>query len=106
VSASDRKTGKENKITVATSPERLTEEQKSEAMERSEAAWDHPEREQQLKMLIKEAELIIQESKDKDTRKLESAVKKLRKSMSQDKDKEELSELEDEILDEIYELES
>jgi molecular chaperone DnaK len=105
VSASDRKTGKENKITVAATPDRLTEEEKSEAIERTEAVWSHPERGRQLTALMAEADRLIRESKGKDAKKLATAVQKLREAVEKDKDNEEISRLEDEVLDEMYELE-
>ena len=108
VSALDRKTGKENKITVTATPDRLTEEEKSEAVERTDAAWSHPERDQQLAVLMEEADRIIQES-DKDTEKLAANVKELREAVAKtgtDKDDAEISRLEDAVLDEMYELES
>jgi len=105
VSATDRKTGKENKISVAAPPDRLTEEEKSEAMERTEAVWSHPERGRQLEALMEEADRLIRESKGKDTKKLTTAVKKLREAVEKGKDDEEIGRLEDDVLDEMYELE-
>ena len=100
---------KENKITVATSPDRLTDEEKSEAIERTEAAWSHPERDRQLATLIEGADQVIQESKGKDTKKLAEALQKLREALEnteEDMDDQEISRLEENVLDEMYELES
>ncbi len=109
VSALDRRTNKKKEITVAATPDRLTEEEKSEAIERTETAWSHPEREQQLAALIEEADRVIQESEGKDTKKLAKALKKLREalaSVGDDRDDEEIGQLEDELLDKMYELEA
>lgn len=109
VSALDRKTKRKNKITVAASPDRLTDEEKSEAIERTEAAWSHPERDRQLATLIEEADKAIQGSKEKDTKKLTEALQKLREALENTEkgmDDEEIGGLEENVLDEMYELES
>lgn len=109
VSASDRKTGKEKGITVTTTSDRLTEEEKSEAVERTETAWSHPERQRQLTTLIEEADRVIQESKEKDTSKLTEALQELREALTNTgkaMEDEEISKLEDNVLDAMYELES
>jgi len=109
VSALDRKTGKENKITVDSSPDRLTEEEKSKAAEKTEAAWSHPERDRQLGVLMEEAEQVLRESEGKDTKRLKEVLQKLREAVAKtgkDRDDEEISSLENEVLDEVYELES
>ena len=109
VSASDKKTGKEKGLTVVTAPERLTEEEKSEAIDRTETAWSHPERQGQLTALMEEADRLTQESSGKDTGELAEALHGLRKALEdtgKDMDDEEISKLEDKVLDAIYELES
>lgn len=106
VSAMDRKTGKEKNITVTAAPDRLTDEEKAEAVEKTEAVWSHPERDRQLEMLLDEADKIIQEKKDKDTRRLKEALKKLQEAIDKGKPEEEISQLESQLLDEMYELES
>ena len=108
VSASDRKTGKKKGITVTATPDRLTEEEKSEAIERTEVAWSNPERHRQLAALLEEADGLIQESKEKDTSKLAEALEELRealKNTGKDMDDENISKLEDKVLDAMYELE-
>ena len=105
VSAMDRKTGKEKKITVTATADRLTEEEKAEALEKTEEAWSHPERKRQLETLMDDADQIIQQSKDKDLRRLKEALKNLQEAIDKGKAEEEISELENKLLDEIYELE-
>ncbi len=109
VSASDKKTGKEKRITVTTAPERLTEEEKSDAIDRTEAAWSHPERQGQLTALMEEADRLIQESSAEDTEKLTEALRGLREALENTgkaMDDDEISRLEDKVLDAMYELES
>lgn len=106
VSATDRKTGKEKNITVTAAPDRLTDEEKAEATEKAEAVWSHPERDRQLKMLMEEADEVIQENKDKDTRHLKETLKKLQEAIDKGKSEDEINDLEAELLDKMYELES
>jgi uncharacterized protein YpuA (DUF1002 family) len=74
-------------------------------MERTEAVWSHPERGRQLAALMEEADRLIRESKGKDAKKLATAVQKLREALEKGQDDEEISRLEDNVLDEMYELE-
>ncbi len=109
VSASDKKTGKEKGITVATAPERLTAEEKSDATDRTEAAWSHPERQGQLATLMEEADRLILESIGQDTEILAEALQGLRKALANTgkaMDDTEIISLEDKVLDAMYELES
>ncbi|MBM3212778.1 hypothetical protein FJZ33_11200, partial [Candidatus Poribacteria bacterium] len=103
VSATDRKTGKAKDITVTASPDRLTDEEKAEAIEKAEDVWSHPERKQQLEIVIEEAERVIQEAKGKDTKKLKKAIEELKKALKKGEPEDEIARLENLVLDEMYE---
>ena len=61
VSAMDKKTKKEKKITVTASPERLTDEEISKAKERADLEWDQSPIHKDLEALINEANRMVNE---------------------------------------------
>ncbi len=107
VSAMDKSTKKTKSITVDASPDRLTDEEKNKAMERSDLEWNQPIIDTSLETLIEEAEQKISKLKikGKKTKELEKALKELQKAIKNRENDDVILELEDKIVNEIYKLE-
>jgi molecular chaperone DnaK len=107
VSAMDKKTKKEKKITVTASPERLTDEEISKAKERADLEWGQSPIDRDLEALINEAKRMVSELKDKgkNTKKLAQVLQQLQAAINNNEDDEKIFELEDKIVYEMYALE-
>lgn len=107
VSAMDKKTKKEKKITVTASPERLADEDISKAKERAEFEWGQPAISKDIEALINEANRMVSELKykGKNTKKLAQALQQLQSAIDNNEDDEKIFELEDKVVYEMYALE-
>ena len=107
VSAMDKKTKKEKKITVTASPERLTDEEISKAKERSDLEWGQLPIDKDIEALINEANRMVSELryKGKNTKKLAQVLQQLQVAIDNNEDDEKIFELEDKVVYEMYALE-
>ncbi|MEK7398675.1 MAG: Hsp70 family protein [Candidatus Poribacteria bacterium] len=107
VSAMDKNTKKEKKITVTASPERLTDEEISKAKERADLEWGQSPTDKDLEALISEASRMVSElkHKGKNTKKLAQVLQQLQAAINNNEDDEKIFELEDKIVYEMYALE-
>jgi len=107
VSAMDKKTKKEKKITVTASPERLTDEEISKAKERTDLEWGQSPIDKDIEALINEANRMVSELryKGKNTKKLAQVLQQLQAAIDNNEDDEKIFELEDKVVYEMYALE-
>jgi molecular chaperone DnaK len=107
VSAMDKKSKKEKKITVSTSAERLSDEEISKAKERTDLEWGQSPIEKDIEALINEASRMVRELKDKgkNTKKLAQVLQQLQAAIDNNEDEEKIFELEDRVVYEMYALE-
>jgi len=106
VSAKDKETGNEKKISLQATPERLTEEQKATAKEKTEALFGAeaiPEKYQDTLVLAQKAKRIAQSTEGEEAEKLLHLAEKLEVVVRQT-DEEAIEELEDELLDVMYDF--
>ncbi len=110
VSAQDKQTGKEQEITVTATPDRLTEEQKAEATERvadRELVWDAvptDSHEEAIVLRERAIEVIGSLADGEDKASLQELIAALDDALS-NRDEEAIDELQEELLDVLYELE-
>ena len=110
VSAQDKQTEKEQKITVTATPDRFTEDQKVEAVERVgdvEVVWDAiPSNSHEEAVILLERAVEIAAALDDDEEKmsLQESITALETALSE-QNEEAINELQDELLDLLYELE-
>jgi len=110
VSAQDKQTEKEQKITVTATPDRFTEDQKAEAVERvgdAEVAWDAvptDSHEEVVILLERAVEVAASLEDDEEKMSLQESITALETALNE-QDEEAIGELRDELLDLLYELE-
>ena len=110
VSAQDKQTEKEQKITVTATPDRFTEDQKVEATERVgdvEVVWDAiPTNSHEEAVILLERAVEVAASLDDDEEKmsLQESITALETALNA-QNEEAIDELQDELLDLLYELE-
>lgn len=110
VSAQDKQTGREKEIAVTATPDRLTEEQKTEATERVadvEIAWDAiPTDSHEEAVALRERATEVAELLDAgvDKTKLQELVAELDSALSS-QNEETIDEIREELLDFLYDLE-
>ena len=106
VSAKDKRSGSEKKISLQATPERLTAEQMVVAREKSEALFGvapTSEAYQDILTLIQRAKRIAQSAEGEEAEKLMALAEKLEEAVRQSND-ELIEELEDELLDAMYDF--
>ena len=110
VSARDKQTEKEQKITVTATPDRFTEDQKAEATERVgdvEVVWDAvptDSHEEAVILLERAVEVTASLEDDEEKMSLQESITALETALNE-QDEEVIDELRDELLDLLYELE-
>ena len=110
VSAQDKQTEKEQKITVTATPDRFTEDQKAEATERVgdvEVVWDAvptDSHEEAVILLERAVEVAASLEDDEEKMSLQESITTLETALNE-QDEEVIDELRDELLDLLYELE-
>ena len=105
ISAQDKKTENEKSITVEATPDRLTEEEKVEAIERTESAWAVAPTAgyQDTMALIERARLIAENAGKAESQRLLDLTTQLVEAVRTGDDNK-IAELEDELLDVMYDL--
>ena len=110
ISAQDKQTKKEQKITVTAAPDRFTEEEKAEAAERVgdvEVVWDAiptNSREEAIILLQRAVEVADSLDDDNAKMKLQKSIGALETALN-DQNEEAIDELQEELLDLLYDLE-
>ena len=110
VSAQDKQTEKEQKITVTATPDRFTEDQKVEAVERIgdvEVVWDTipPNSHEEAVILLERAVEIAPSLDDDETKmNLQKSITAMETALNE-QNEEAINELQEELLDLLYELE-
>ncbi len=110
VSAQDKQTEKEQKITVTATPDRFTEDQKAEAVERVgdvEVVWDAipPNSHEEAVILLERAvEIAAALDDDEEKMSLQESITALETALNE-QNEESIDELQEELLDLLYELE-
>ena len=110
VSAQDKQTEKEQKITVTGAPDRFTEDQKAEAVERVgdvEVVWEAiPPNSHEEAVILLERAVEIAAALDDDEKKisLQESITALKTAINE-QNEESIDELQEELLDLLYELE-
>ncbi len=110
VSAQDKQTEKEQKITVTATPDRFTEDQKVEAVERVgdvEVVWDAiPPNSHEEAVILLERAVEIAAALDDDEKKmsLQESITALETALNE-QNEESIDELQEKLLDLLYELE-
>ncbi len=110
VSAQDKQTKKEQKITVTATPDRFTEDQKAEAVERVgdvEVVWDAipPNSHEEAVILLERAvEIAAALDDDEEKMSLQESITALETALNE-QNEESIDELQEELLDLLYELE-
>ena len=109
VSAQDKQTEKEQKITVTATPDRFTEDQKAEAVERVgdvEVVWDAipTDSHEEAVILLERAVEMAPSLDDKEKMNLQELITALQTALNE-QNKEAIDELQEELLDLLYDLE-
>lgn len=109
VSAQDKQTEKEQKITVTATPDRFTEDQKAEAVERVEdveVVWDAvpTDSHEEAVILLERAVEMVPSLDDKEKMNLQELITALQTALNE-QNKEAIDELQEELLDLLYDLE-
>ena len=110
VSAQDKQTEKKQKITVTATPDRFTEDQKVEAVERVgdvEVVWDAipPNSHEEAVILLERAvEIAAALDDDEEKMSLQKSITALETALNE-QNEESIDELQEELLDLLYELE-
>ena len=110
ISAQDKQTEKEQKITVTATPDRFTEDQKAEAAERVgdvEVVWDAIPtnfHEEAVILLERAVEVAVSLDNDEEKMNLQESITALETALNE-QDEEAIDELRDELLDLLYDLE-
>lgn len=110
VSAQDKRTKKEQEITVTATPDRFTEDQKTEAVERVgdvEVVWDAiptNSREEAVILLQRGVEVAASLDDDEEKMNLQESIGALETALSEENEGA-IDELQNELLDLLYELE-
>ena len=110
VSAQDKQTEKEQKITVTATPDRFTEDQKTEAVERVsdvEVVWDAiPTDSHEEAVILLERAVEVASSLNDDEKKmnLQESIRALEAALNE-QNEEAVDELQEELLDLLYDLE-
>ena len=110
ISAQDKQTEKEQEITVTATPDRLTEEQKAEATERVgdvEVVWDAvptDSHEEAVVLLERAVEVVASLDAGEEKTSLQELITALETALNAQSE-EAINELQDELLDLLYELE-
>lgn len=110
VSAQDKQTEKEQKITVTAAPDRFTEDQKAEAVERvgdMKVVWEAiPPNSHEEAVILLERAVEIAAALDDDEKKmsLQESITALKTAINE-QNEESIDELQEELLDLLYELE-
>ena len=110
VSAQDKQTEKEQKITVTATPDRFTEDQKVEAVERVgdvEVVWDAipPNSHEEAVILLERAVEIVPSLDDDEAKmNLQKSITAMETALNE-QNEEAINELQEELLDLLYELE-
>ena len=110
VSAQDKQTKKEQEITVTATPDRFTEDQKTEAVERVgdvEVVWDAiptNSHEEAVILLERAVEIAVSLEDDEEKMSLQESIKALETALNE-QNEETIDELQEELLDLLYELE-
>ena len=110
VSAQDKQTEKEQEITVTATPDRFTEDQKTEAVERVgdvEVVWDAiptNSREEAVILLQRGVEVAASLDDDEEKMNLQESIGALETALNE-QNEEAIDELQEELLDLLYDLE-
>ena len=110
VSAQDKQTEKEQKITVTATPDRFTEDQKTEAVERVgdvEVVWDAiptDSHEEAVILLQRAVEVAASLDDDEEKMNLQESIGALETALNE-QNEEAIDELQEELLDLLYDLE-
>lgn len=110
ISAQDKQTKKERKITVTATPDRFTEDEKAEAAERVgdvEVVWDAiptNSREEAIILLQRAVEVADSLDDNKAKMKLQKSIGALETALN-DQNEEAVDELQEDLLDLLYDLE-
>ena len=109
VSAQDKQTEKEQQITVTATPDRFTEDQKAEAVERVgdvEVVWDAvpTDSHEEAVILLERAVEMVSSLDDKEKMNLQKLITALQTALNK-QNKEAIDELQEELLDLLYDLE-
>jgi len=110
VTAQDKKTGKEKKIDVIATPDRLSEQEKIEASERvieSEIVWDDevPANAEYGVALYERARALVENlENEKDKTELLELANKLKETIDKE-DTETMAKVQEQLLDRLYDLE-
>ena len=110
VSAQDKQTEKEQKITITATPDRFTEDQKAEAAERVgdvEVVWDAvptDSHEEAVILLERAVEIAAALDNDEEKMSLQESITALETALSEQNEKA-INELQEDLLDLLYDLE-
>ena len=110
ISAQDKRTKKEQEITVTATPDRFTEDQKTEAVERVgdvEVVWDAiptNSREETVILLQRAVEVAASLDDDEEKMNLQESIRALETALNE-QNEEAIDELQEELLDLLYDLE-
>ena len=109
VSAQDKQTEKEQKITVTATPDRFTEDQKAEAVERVgdvEVVWDAvpTNSHEEAVILLERAVEVASSLDDEEKMNLQKLITALQTALNE-QNEEAIDELQEELLDLLYDLE-
>jgi molecular chaperone DnaK len=110
ISAQDKRTKKEQEITVTATPDRFTEDQKTEAVERVgdvEVVWDAiptNSREEAVILLQRGMEVAASLDDDQEKMNLQESIGALETALNE-QNEEAIDELQEELLDLLYDLE-
>ncbi len=110
ISAQDKQTEKEQEITVTATPDRFTEDQKAEAAERVgdvEVVWDvlpTNSHEGAVSLLERAVEVAASLDNDEEKMSLQESITALETALNEENE-EAIDELQEELLDLLYELE-
>ena len=109
VSAQDKQTEKEQKITVTATPDRFTEDQKAEAVERVgdvEVVWDAVPNDshEEAVILLERAVEVASSLDDEEKMNLQKLITALQTALNE-QNEEAIDELQEELLDLLYDLE-
>ena len=110
ISAQDKRTKKEQEITVTATPDRFTEDQKTEAVERVgdvEVVWDAiptNSREEAVILLQRGVEVAASLDDDEEKMNLQESIGALETALNE-QNEEAIDELQEELLDLLYDLE-
>ena len=109
ISAQDKRTKKEQEITVTATPDRFTEDQKTEAVERVgdvEVVWDAvpTDSHEEAVILLERAVEVASSLDDKEKMNLQELITVLQTALNE-QNEEAIDELQEELLDLLYDLE-